>query len=109
METIFEDNFVDNRNDWPESEDYVLKVGKGKYRFEHKRDSGSWFSWKSIKINQNYNFEIECTIKKISGDNDGVYELLWGFFEQFLGQKIGFRLENKIAVDIKHISIRQDQ
>ena len=30
-------------------------------------------------------------------------------FEQFLGQKIGFRLVNKIAIDIKRISIRQSQ
>jgi hypothetical protein len=76
---IFEEDFMDNSKKWYEetSPNVFLKVQKGKYLFNFKGEK-AWTSWYPVPIDQNFDFEIEATIKKISGDDNKSYGLLWG-------------------------------
>ena len=82
LETIFEDDFVDNRYNWnehPENEDGVLKIQNGKYVF-HNRSKKGYYNWtlRKIEIDQTEDFEIESTIKKVGGKDDDGYDIIWG-------------------------------
>jgi tetratricopeptide (TPR) repeat protein len=77
---VFEEQFIDNRNDWAEEENEKVfnNVQNGKYMFAHKRKQGSWFSWNSIDIEPSGDFMLESTITKRGGIEDNAYEIVWG-------------------------------
>jgi hypothetical protein len=80
---LFEDHFEDNKNRWLEKRDHqqiVMRVRDGQYRLQHK-GKGSWFTWKTIVIDQGRDFEIETKIAHsyaVPSENIPYYGVLWG-------------------------------
>ena len=80
MTVIFDDDFADNDNNWPEGdgEKNRLRIQDGQYWFHHKVEEGSWLTWKTIEIDQQKDFAIHTTMTKVSGVENYGYGLLWG-------------------------------
>lgn len=81
QQAIFEDNFVDNRYNWPlwNNPQFLAKVQNGKYYLEQKRTNDKFLSWIShIDINQDQDFQIDATIERIHGPMDGYTGIVWG-------------------------------
>lgn len=80
MTVLFNDDFSDNGNDWPEGdgEKNSLHIQDGQYWFHHKVEEGAWLTWKTIEIDQQKDFAIHTTITKVSGVENYGYGLLWG-------------------------------
>lgn len=70
---ILNENFSDNSNSWftEESKKYSFEVRDGKYRIESKL-GGIWRTSQLFKLNNDADFEISTTIKKVGG-TDGYY------------------------------------
>lgn len=79
-DAIFTEDFNNNTNDWAtnKNENVSLSVKNGAYNFSHKRDKFGWTTSKEVKINDSKDFEIETTIKKISGIQNNGYGLIFG-------------------------------
>lgn len=73
---IFEDNFNDNSNFWPNDKFTKIKNGN----LTASCDSSYIFrmSFKEIYFNEKKNFYIETKIKQISASKAGTYGLVWG-------------------------------
>jgi uncharacterized caspase-like protein/ribosomal protein L21E len=79
--TLFLDNFTDNRNNWSTNKangDTELTISNDRYTFSHLRDKGGWSVWKSVDIDENRDFKIEIAMKHISGVNNYAFGFLWG-------------------------------
>ncbi|MBI1925603.1 hypothetical protein HYR99_15285 [Candidatus Poribacteria bacterium] len=77
-----EDNFIDNRNQWPEKvDDEVMLKIKNYYIIQNKvarREPEAYrVVWKTIDISKNENYRIESTMMKMDGANSG-FGLVWG-------------------------------
>lgn len=80
-QVIFYDDFIDNRNNWATEGTETrsnLSISNGVYYFEHLRDERSWITSNVIDISEYKDFEIETSIKKISGINNNGFGLVWG-------------------------------
>lgn len=77
--TVFEERFDDNNRDWKEfsNNNAQFAVTNNSYVME-SRIEGWWFSTKPITINQDEDFRIECSLKKIAGVDNFGYGLIWG-------------------------------
>lgn len=73
-ETIFYDDFVDNRNSWAigsnESNSYEIK--NGKYYFESKTNGKTWTLYNSLQksLDSNKDFKVEWTFQQEKGTAD---------------------------------------
>ena len=73
-ETIFYDDFIDNRNTWAigsnESTSYELK--NGKYYFESKTKGKTWSLYNSVQkpFDGNKDFKVEWTFQQVKGNDD---------------------------------------
>lgn len=78
-QVLFEDDFTDNMNNWilRDDKDALLKIENGKYILEGKQKDG-WSVQKKIDLNQWKDFCIEVTLKKVTGDDNYRYSILWG-------------------------------
>jgi|GEM_PF-4893709 len=79
-ETVFSDDFDDNRNEWPLEVDGVkLKIKKGIYEIDNTHTEGSCnMNYKGVDFSRE--FTIECKMRKAKGDNDSVWlGLIWGY------------------------------
>lgn len=76
-ETLFYDNFVDNRTGWTlgSSDERTYEIKNGKFHFETR--SGRVNST-SIPIDESRDFIIETKIDKVSGVQDYGFGLVWG-------------------------------
>jgi Leucine-rich repeat (LRR) protein len=79
LKKVFEEKFVNNRKEWYliDNEECTVKIEDGRYIFDHKREKGAWFAWKSPEIDPQKDFLIEVTATKLSGVNKA-YGLVWG-------------------------------
>jgi len=62
IDVVFEDNFHANTHGWSEKRDHqtiVMRIKNGKYSIDHRRESGSWYTWLSIPVEKNRDFAIE--------------------------------------------------
>jgi len=80
LSVVFEESFETNSNRWFEMDgaEATVRVQQGKLMFAHHRDAESWLVWNEIPLDQNRDFAISATIRKISGVNDHGYGLMWG-------------------------------
>ena len=77
---IFEDNFFDNKNNWPvkNTDEVFLYVDKGSYTIEHKRNEEAWMIWKTVDLDQNSNFRIDVKLRHVGGINNKGFGVVWG-------------------------------
>lgn len=77
---VFQDDFSDNRNSWWEgsNEDYFFKVTNGTYVFDNYSQT-TYTIAKNVGLTQDDDFVIETTIRKVSGVDNQVYGLVWGY------------------------------
>lgn len=80
MLLIFSEEFQDNKNQWWEEEtvDFMTKVEKDRYIFEHRRTSGFWYVWKQLKFDESYGFLIQTKIQRIMGVDQSSIGFVWG-------------------------------
>ena len=79
MNVIFEEYFNNNDRRWPElsNDGARYAVINNGYVLESK-STGWWFASKPVAINQNEDFKIECTVKKVEGVDNFGYGLYFG-------------------------------
>ena len=77
---IFQDHFLDNRNEWEvrDDEHALLRIGVGDYAYvvQHKHKQGEWTTWQPFFIDDDWSYKIHAVIERVSGGNYG-YGLLW--------------------------------
>jgi hypothetical protein len=88
---LLADEFDNNTNEWLEKDDdeALCKVQEGVYLFEHKRETGSWFTWNTVAIDPAGDFKIEATLTKLEGIEDNAYEIVWGLSDVNNNYKFG--------------------
>ena len=108
---VFEDNFNDNKNDWAETEsERVLKITNNRYIFIHKRESGNWYSYKTVPIALNRNFEIHTLILITSSSDSSYYKVLVDFkdLDNFIAfcinSKGSFKIYRRVENNISQIA-----
>lgn len=77
---IFEDNFIDNKNNWSvkNADEIFLKIDKGSYIIEHKRNEEAWIIWKTVDLDQNSNFRIDVQLRHVRGIENKGFGVVWG-------------------------------
>lgn len=111
---IFLDHFENNRKGWllGETENRSINISDGVYRFKYKKESGTWMTWND-RINQRKditNYNIEVIIRKISGNNNQGFGIIWNLInnKNFLSIKINgqgqYRVE-KVDDGIKSVLV----
>jgi hypothetical protein len=77
---IFQDHFLDNRNDWEirDDDNALLRIGTGDYAYvvHHKHKQGEWTTWQPFFIDDDWSYKIHAVIERVSGSNYG-YGLIW--------------------------------
>ena len=77
---IFQDHFLDNRNQWEERDDAnaLLRIDAGDYAYvvQHKKRQGEWTTWQPFFIDDDWAYKIHAVIERVAGGNYG-YGLLW--------------------------------
>ncbi|MEM7798898.1 MAG: AAA family ATPase, partial [Chloroflexota bacterium] len=75
---IFQDHFIDNRNSWPEREEFNISQKIDNYVFAIDRRSSKSHSviWKDYKVEPGTEFKVHSVIERIDGGNHG-YGLIW--------------------------------
>ncbi len=78
---VVEENFPDNRNQWPigEFKESATQLGPHYYLFEHYRASGSQLVWTSAEGDDFYdnpNFRMQVVLEKLQGPNCG-FGVVW--------------------------------
>ncbi|MDM8526895.1 AAA family ATPase [Anaerolineales bacterium HSG24] len=78
---IFEDKFVDNRNNWLnlDNENTSFRIQHGQCMFAHKHDGHGWALSTNINLTDYRQFEIALTLEKLTGADSSMYGLVWGF------------------------------
>lgn len=83
---FFEDYFNNNSNGWKtyDTENVFIKIQNGKLEFEHKRNYKGGISWiPSVNIDSNKDFYISFNTTYVSGQNGGMYGILWGANDKY--------------------------
>lgn len=80
-EMVFEEHFPDNSREWAEleNENTLCTVESGEYIFEHKGEKGPWCTWNAVEPLDEDVFVIEAAMRKITGQDNAAYGLIWGF------------------------------
>ena len=94
---LIDEQFIDNKNNWYEwNYEYSRgKIQNGYYLFEYQKENREAF-WKEIRIDEQKDFTIEATIKRLAGKDDHEYGILWGIGKdwdncyEFLIQPAGY-------------------
>lgn len=77
---IFQDHFLDNRNEWETRDDAhaLLRIGPGDYAYvvQHKQRQGEWTTWQPFFIDDDWSYKIHAVIERVAGGNHG-YGLIW--------------------------------
>ncbi|MEM8859550.1 MAG: AAA family ATPase [Chloroflexota bacterium] len=75
---IFQDHFIDNRNEWPLRDDTRMKQKLLGYHYILQRwsDVGHSLIWKDINIEPGAEYRVNTVIERRSGGNHG-YGLIW--------------------------------
>ena len=75
---IFQDHFIDNRNEWPEQDDQRKKLSLRGYHYLIQRwsDVGHSIIWKDLKIEPASEFRVNTVIRRRSGGNHG-FGIIW--------------------------------
>lgn len=79
-ESILFDGYTSNKNNWSttSNENVHVDVSDGNYNFNHKRLNGGWSSTIKKQIDYSRDFKILTDIKKISGNLNNGYGLIFG-------------------------------
>ena len=79
-QTLFQDNFSNNRNEWFEGENssYKFDVRGGSYLCRSK-NSQVWFIFRDVELNGSRNYDIEASFRLLDGGEDFGHGLRWGF------------------------------
>jgi len=77
---IFQDNFVDNTNNWKLYNTSAARatIGMSIFTLEHKRRNGAWANTVEVNLDQNSDFIIDSKVTKIYGVNNYGYGITWG-------------------------------
>jgi len=79
QDTIFIDNFDNNRNQWPQvnTKSNLRKIKNGVYLFQNKLSKGAFESRIAVYIPDSSDFEIGMVFRKTKGPNDRANGLIW--------------------------------
>lgn len=104
---IFEDDFKDNKNNWPQAQtansDIRLIPGREMYmiKYDLKNTDEACTSWIDFNLNENKNFRISALLYKEGGVTNYGYGLIWGGkeknFYSFLVSPGGFYSIGKVV------------
>ena len=77
---ILAERFNNNYFGWYEGSNEKMEaaVSDGFLNFEHKRESGYWCAYTAVPLQEEKDFQIQASIKQISGVDKHGYGLLWG-------------------------------
>lgn len=77
---IFQDNFVDNRNDWSflDNEHITFNIADGHGIFALSQSGHGWTVGTEVSLHQYREFNLTATLEKFSGVADAAYGLVWG-------------------------------
>ena len=80
QDTIFFDDFNNNRNQWIETntKTNLRKIKNGYYIFQNKLSKGALENRIAVSIPDTVDFEIGLTFRKKKGPNDRANGLIWG-------------------------------
>lgn len=75
---IFQDHFIDNRNNWPErEEDFITqKVEEVVFSIDRREDENYSTVWREIDIKPGTDYKVHAVIELISGGRRG-FGLIW--------------------------------
>ena len=78
--TFFEEEFDDNYRDWKtgSSEGSYGYISNGYYTWKSKHKTSAWSTQKTIKIDQDKDFEIQVRLKYLEGKTTSGIMLEWG-------------------------------
>ncbi len=84
---LYNEDFSDKSSNWPEYDNSKVfsTIENGQLIFEHRRESGPWCIWDNAELPESGTTIIEAEITKLSGQENGVYGLSWGFGENSEG------------------------
>jgi hypothetical protein len=104
---VFEDNFKDNKNHWPQAKttysDIRLNPGREMYmiKYKLKETADACTSWIDVDLDEDKNFRISALLYKEGGVKNYGYGLLWGGTEDnyysFLVSPGGFYSIGKVV------------
>ncbi len=112
MYTTFNEQFIDNKNNWPADDDEkrTFKISGGFYILENHQNYGGSQATKWIDVSTEENFKIETLIKKVSGTKKNMFGLQFGRMDngnqyQFYISGNGYyqirKFKNGMLTDIK--------
>jgi hypothetical protein len=81
MELItFEENFTDNKNGWYLIKDDIaeLEIANDSYLMNHKKDEGSYSTWRTFHTIETKSFCFEIKVKTIESSDTGEFGIIWG-------------------------------
>jgi len=80
QDTLIYEQFTENRNNWPESDNnrFSRTVIKGVYLLQNKMDAGAIESIINTDIVQEADFHILAKIRKKSGPENRAFGIIWG-------------------------------
>ena len=75
---IFQDHFIDNRNEWPLRDDTRMKQKLLGYHYILQRwsDVGHSIIWKDLQMEAGAEYRVNTVIERRSGGNHG-FGLIW--------------------------------
>ncbi|MDX1906930.1 MAG: hypothetical protein SF053_07825 [Bacteroidia bacterium] len=73
---VFTENFTNNFNNWNvgSSANNTAQITGGYFLFESKSENTAYFTSKAIVLDTTQNFEIETSLKIVSGDNSALFQ-----------------------------------
>lgn len=102
-QAILEERFDNNDNHWAvfsKDTESRAEVNKGYYILGSKIDEHN-ISTVPVTLNQNSDFQIQCTMKKLSGVDNYFYGLIWGYKDSDNFFNLDITGDGRIAVTKK--------
>ncbi len=104
---VFEDNFIDNQNHWPQSKttasDIRLNPGREMYMIKYnlKETGDACTAWIDMDLDEDKDFRISALLYKEGGVKNYGYGILWGGtednFYSFMVSPGGFYIVGKVV------------
>ena len=81
--SVLHDDFTSNANSWSvwDDENHYAAVERGVLVLEGKQKDKAWFNCISAKVDQQSDYTIEATVRKVDGDENTGYGIAWGYLD----------------------------